>query len=297
MGRRIQDAEMKSVSVIGAGKVGTCLGHALSRKGYIIRAVSDARLAAARESAGIIGQGRPTSSNTLAAGMSRIIFLCVPDDRIEKAVQGLSRSRVAWPGKHVFHSSGLLSSAVLRPLRDKGARTASLHPVQSFARKQAPPEIFKDIYFGVEGDPEAVNLAHRIIHKLGSHTLFLTEKDKPRYHAACNAASNNMAIILDMAFSLLQMTGLDEKQSANVLMPLVKGTLQNVKEIGVAGALTGPVMRGDAGTVARHLEVLEPLPFYRELYVKLSLRALEYAGEKGLPAEKIKALAKILRDK
>jgi len=134
---------MKTVAIIGAGRLGTSLGIALKKNGYPIKALSCLRLSSARESSRLIGEGQPYTDNLKAAGTSRIIIITVPDDKIKKSAEKLASGIPDWEEKLVWHCSGLLPSRILDPLKAKGAMTASVHPVQSFAKKNAAPDMFK----------------------------------------------------------------------------------------------------------------------------------------------------------
>jgi predicted short-subunit dehydrogenase-like oxidoreductase (DUF2520 family) len=288
---------MMNISIIGAGKLGTCLGYALAHKGYRIQALSSRHLSSSALSSKIIGQGKPLTDNIQAACEGKIIFLCLPDEEIVKVAEELFRANLCWANKIVYHCSGLLSSRILKPLKDQGAAIASFHPIQSFSQKDAPATEFKGIYFGLEGDKKALDMAQKIVRQLEGHTLLLKEKDKALYHAACSIASNFFVVLLDMATALLKQTGLSEKKILECLLPLVEGTLRNVNKFDTKAALTGPIARGDLKSVQKHLRALEKFPLYQDLYKKLAAHALEIAGSEKLPRQKIRALKKMLGHK
>lgn len=289
---------MSDVVIIGAGNLGTSLGFALSRKGHRIVSISDKNLSSAQESQEIIGQGKFTEDNRAAAQSGHWIILTVPDDAIEAVVEELAGSEIEWQGRFVFHCSGLLSTESLKPLELKGARVASLHPVQSFPQKNSGPHAFKGIFFGLEGKGEALNLAIDITRQLGGKSIILEARNKPLYHTACSMASNFLVTLLDTATELLIEAGLDESTAPLVLFPLVQGTLQNVKKFDAGAALTGPVVRGDMRSVAEHLQGLDKQPDIRSLYLSLANRTLRIAKrKKSLSAEKIKALEALLAGK
>jgi len=289
---------MKNVCIIGAGNLGTSLGYALSKKGYRIKALSCRRMSSANESSRIIGEGKPSRDNIKTAGCGELIILSVPDDEIEKVVRELASSDIEWEKKFVFHCSGLLSSDVLKPLKKKGAITASVHPVQSFAQKNADPKAFEGIYFGLEGCREGVALAQQIVRKLGSCYLIIQPEDKPLYHAACCIASNFLIVLLDAAVFLLKMLGLEEHEASQALLPLVQGTLHNVKKFTIAASLTGPVVRGDRKSLEKHLDALKDFPPYYEIYLRAVAQAIKIAKrEKKLSSNKIKDLEALLGEK
>lgn len=289
---------MSDIIIIGAGKLGTCLGYALSRKGHRIAVISDKNLSSAQESRQIIGQGRFTDDNRAAALNGHWIILAVPDDAIETVAEELADSDIEWQDRLVFHCSGLLSTESLKPLKLRGAWVASLHPVQSFPQKKPDPHAFEGIYFGLEGKGEALNLVKEITQQLGGKYVILEARNKPLYHTACSMASNSLATLLDTATELLAKAGLDDSTAHSVLFPLVQGTLQNVKKFDAGTALTGPVVRGDVESIAKHLEALGGLPDIRSLYIKMAHQAIRIAKrKKRLSAEKIKALEALLEGK
>jgi len=289
---------MNNVSIIGAGRLGTSLASGLRKKGYIIRALSSRKLSSAKESQKIVGEGKALTDNVRAARLGDLVFLCLPDEEVKKVAAQLASSNVDWSKKLVFHCSGLLPSMILKPLKDKGALTASFHPVQSFAQKKTDPPGFKSIYFGLEGCSRALVSARKIVRKLGGYPLIIKAKDKAIYHSACSLASNFLIVLLDMAVSLLKKTGLNEEKAFQILLPLVQGTLHNVKKFNIGTSLTGPVIRGDQETINSHLKALRAFPSYPETYRKLAEQALEIARrEKRLSWQKIRAMKNLLEER
>lgn len=289
---------MTGISIIGAGKVGTSLGSALAKKSYTIKALSCSTFPSAQESQRIIGQGQPSTDNIQTARSGTILIISVPDDAVEKVVRELESSDIVWAGRSVFHCSGLLPAEILKPIREKGAATASLHPIQTIAKKDADARLFQDTYFSLEGDGDAVSTARTIVLSLGGRPLIIKAEEKPVCHAAFSIASNFFVVLLDTAVTLLESAGLDEDLAAQVLLPLVGGTFQNVKEGPIKSALTGPVIRGDEKTVKSHLDTLEEFPTVREMYRKLAAQALAITqSKKGLDSLKIRELTRLLEGK
>lgn len=289
---------MKSFSIIGAGKVGTSLGKALVDAGYTIKFLSCLTLEEAQESCRIIGQGEPSNNNIHTALNGEILFITVPDDRIKDVVQELDSSNIIWQEKTVFHCSGLVSSGILEPLNKKGAQTASFHPIQSFSQKHAAPSRYQNIYFGLEGEEEAINTAKIIAHDLGGRSIRITSEDKPLFHAAFSMTSNFFVVLLDSAVALLKSSGLSEEKAVQILQPLLEGTVNNISDNRIRTALTGPIVRGDGQTVKAHLSALKKFPEVKDVYRQLANRALEIAKEdKTLTEQKIKELSRILEDR
>jgi predicted short-subunit dehydrogenase-like oxidoreductase (DUF2520 family) len=176
--------------------------------------------------------------------------------------------------------------------------TASVHPIQSFPQKRPLPDVFQNIYFGLEGQTEGLELAKRLVRKLGGKHIILAPKDKPLYHTACTMVSNFFVALLDTAFFLFEQMGFEKDQASQILMPLVQGTLQNVKKFNTTEALTGPAARGDENSIRTHLQALRPFPDSYNLYLKITSQILLFAKkEKRISAKKIKALKALLEDK
>jgi len=281
-------------SIAGAGRLGTALGAALVRRGWRIALIVDTDARAAREGRRLIGAGRAATALGRASRPGDVIIIAVPDGAVGRLAAALAGSGLSWAGRTVLHTSGVLPARVLEPLRRRGALTASLHPVQAFSRKDAPASTFKGITWGVEGDAEAVETAGSIVRGLGGHVLLLSEESKPLYHAACALASNAFVALEWTAAGLLRTAGMGEKDASGILLPLVQGTLQNVKNLGLEKALTGPVVRGDAAAVKKHLEALRGDPAANEVYRVMARQVLRLAKRTGLPESKVKALRRLL---
>ncbi|HAR35815.1 MAG TPA: DUF2520 domain-containing protein [Acidobacteria bacterium] len=286
---------MKTLSIIGAGRVGTALAAALTRKGLNLKYLADPLPGRARQARKMIGQGRATTDNKLAARSAGIIFICVPDDLIPVVVKELQD--LDWQGKYVFHTSGACASDLLRPLSAKGARVASFHPAQTFAGDLPEPGLFKGIFIGLEGQPEAVKLGQKLAARLGAQALLLSAREKPLYHLALSISSNFLIVLLNEVRELLRASGLEEKTILEILTPLLDKTLQNVKKLGIESSLTGPVVRGDLGTVKKHLALTSKQPGLDRAYRALASQALKIAGRRGLNPKKIRALKRLLEQK
>jgi predicted short-subunit dehydrogenase-like oxidoreductase (DUF2520 family) len=286
---------MKSFSIIGAGKVGVALGLALVNKGLRLKYISDCSPDAARRAKKLIKKGKTTQNNRLATQSAEISFICVPDGLIRKVVRELSDLDL--DGHYIFHTSGAVTSRVLRPLSRQGAVVASFHPAQTFATTCPEPDIFRGIFFSLEGDEKAIELGQSLAEKLESGVILISPADKPLYHLACSMASNFMVVLLTEVKDLFELLGLDEQACLEVIYPLLSRTLLNVKELGCEQSLTGPILRGDLKTVKEHLKALSSQPDLEKLYRLMSLEALKMAEKRGLSTSKVKALKRLLVQK
>lgn len=285
---------MREFSIVGAGRLGTALAAALVRRGWKLEVVADRDVRAARATRRIAGGGRATTALAAAAQAKGLVVIAVPDDAVGGVAAALARSGGSWSGRTVVHTSGLLPAAVLGPLAARGAAVASLHPVQAFPRKDMPASIFTGATWGLEGDAAAIKAATGIVRSLRGHVILLSAKDKPLYHAACVMASNALIALEWTAAGALARAGIGAEAAAGALLPLLQGTLQNVKSLGLEKALTGPILRGDVETVRRHLEALEGAPGDQEIYAVLGKRILHLASQRGLPPGRVKTLRRLL---
>jgi predicted short-subunit dehydrogenase-like oxidoreductase (DUF2520 family) len=284
-------------AVLGAGRVGTSLGAALRRAGYRVAAVSCRRPASARESARLVGGAAAFTDLLEAAARGEILFICLPDRGIRGAASRIAAEAETLAGKTVFHTSGALPASALAPLRRRGAAVASFHPVRSFPKKDGSGKLFAGATIALEGDPKAVAAGARIVKALGGRTLRLRPGQKAAFHAACTIVSSYLVVLFEMAGAALKRAGIKGPNAARALRDLAQGTLRNVNSVDTGRALTGPVVRGDAETVARHLRILRGRPLHRDAYDALGRLALGLAARRGLPADRVKALRTLLGEK
>jgi predicted short-subunit dehydrogenase-like oxidoreductase (DUF2520 family) len=268
-------------AIVGAGRLGRTLGRLLAECGFEPSGVSCRRLRSARQAAAYIGGGRPTTENPEAAAAAALVIIATPDGQIAPVARELARGG-AWSRKIVAHTSGALSSAVLDPLARAGAGVASLHPLISVAEPRAGLEDLRGVPFAIEGDRRAVGTLSRLVVALGGRPFIIPRQAKTLYHLIACLLSNDLVAFLSSGLDAAAGLGLDRREAARLYLPLVRGTLQNVVRLGPAKALTGPVSRGDAGTLRLHGEALRTLPTdLRKLHRILALRSTSLALEAG----------------
>lgn len=218
---------------------------------------------------------------TLESIAEGIVFLAVPDGAVAEVAKRVARANTSGAVSFV-HVSGALGLNVLAPLNEAHA-IGSFHPLQSFPSPQ-PPSAFHGITVGIDASTSALERRlGQLARDLGARPRHVGERERKLYHAAAVIASNYVVALVLEAVRVLEAAGWHEQEAVQALVPLIEGTLANVQKSGVAAALTGPVRRGDADTVRRHLEALGDLPTeVTELYRMLGLVALEIAEEGGL---------------
>ncbi len=267
------------VSIVGAGRTGRALGRLLREAGWRLGAVSCRSMRRAREAVAFIGGGRPVERPEGAA----LTLLCVPDEAVGPVARAMTFPR----GAVVAHVCASLGAEVLRPWRPAGA----LHPLRSFADPARAAASFPGTACAIDGDPAAVRLLERLVRTIGGIPLRVRAGRKALYHAGAVFASNYVVAAVDAGLQLLVKAGLKRREGLRALLPLLRGTLENLESAGLPGALTGPIERGDAGTVARHTAALKRFaPELSGLYAGLGRAALRVARRKRpLPAGRLRA--------
>lgn len=244
------------ISIIGAGRVGQTLGRLAREAGYGVGDVLCRSRRSARAAVRFIGAGRPQAFDGARLQPADLLLISTPDDHIERAVILIQANSDKLKGAVALHTSGALSSEALSPLTDCEISTGSCHPLQSFETPARALALVRQSYFCIEGKPRAVRAARRLVRSLGAGHFEVPTDMKALYHAAAVMASAGVVSLLSISLEALARCGLDEKKSRRVLLPLVEGTVANVRAVGTARALTGPARRGDVKTIERNIEAL-----------------------------------------
>jgi predicted short-subunit dehydrogenase-like oxidoreductase (DUF2520 family) len=221
-----------------------------------------------------------------------VVILAVPDDAIPPLAHMLGASGRVHAEQVVLHLSGSRGHEVLQSLAASGAGLGSLHPLQTLVEPDRAPLHLRGAWAAVEGMPRAVETAERLARAVGLRPFRVRAQDKARYHAGAVFASNYFVVVEWVAEQLLRQAGLSEAEAWAALRPLVRGTLDNLVREGPLQGLTGPVLRGDSETVARHLAVL-PEEVAR-LYRELGGTALDLARRRGLDEASVARVAQTL---
>jgi predicted short-subunit dehydrogenase-like oxidoreductase (DUF2520 family) len=291
-----------TVSIIGAGRLGTALALALSKRGYTIKALATRRPAPrARRAAGLMRLPRPLSVAQLELlPPSDILFVTTPDDEIEATAAQLAAlvpaARRRW--RVALHASGALCSKALQPLRDRGLAVGSLHPLVSISDPVAGARDLLGAHYCIEGDARAQRAARAIVRRLEGHAFSISARDKPLYHAAAVVACGHTVALIDLALEMLQRCGLSELRARRALIPLVRSTLDNLSAQPPARALTGPFARADVATIRKHIEALRAFPTCdaKTIYILLGRRALQVAQQNNIDAQALREVARVLKN-
>jgi len=290
------DASQDRIAIVGAGKVGTAVGYLLRSAGFAVVAVADRSPSAVEKSLSYTG-GKPYTLPSEAAKEANIIIITTPDDEIAGICATLSKSGAISPGDKVVHMSGAGGLDLLESARRSGALVASIHPIQSFADIEGAIENLPGSTFGITAQQEIIDWSEELVLILGGTPFLVAESDKPLYHAAACMASNYLTTLMHTVETLYTSFGLTREEALRAFWPLVRGTMKNIERQGTVSALTGPIARGDSGTIRKHLAAFSlKLPQYLRLYQELGVLTVDLGLEKkSLSAERAEALKRLLQ--
>lgn len=294
--------DRQTVAIIGAGRLGGAFGRLLALAGYRVAAVAARTKKSAVEAARFIGAGEPmTDVVKAAAAGAAIVVIATPDRAIREVCERIARGGGFRRGALVVHASGANSLELLASARPSGARRAVVHPLQSIPDREQGVANLPGSFFRIEADPGALRPARQLVAALGGTELPLPKwrpdaHSAALYHAGAVAASNYLVALLAYAARFFQELGAERGLALQAVLPLVRGTLANVERLGIPGALTGPIARGDAQTVAGHLAAMrQRAPDLLALYLQLARQTLPLAREQGgLTAQTAEEIRRIL---
>lgn len=276
----------KKTGIIGTGRLGKNILYYLIEKKVEISGIFNSNQKTSEKTREITGAKIFEDLEKLVKD-SDIIFITTPDDIIEKTATKIAESDIGIENKIFFHCSGSLPSTILSPLKNKGAFTASLHPLQSFAGLSSSKNPFRGIIMGIEGDSEAVDEGKNLAIVLGSRPYTLKTEGKTLYHAAAVIASNYLVTLTDISLYFLEAAGIDREKGLHIITPLIKGTLENIISKGTGKALTGPVARGDSKTIESHRKnIINSIPEMENFYKIMCEHTVKTAKNSGHIGEK-----------
>jgi len=283
-----------AVGVVGAGRVGATLTAALAQAGHHPVAASGVSDASRRRAEALL-PGVPLVEPAAVLENADLVLLTVPDDALPDLVSGLAETGAVRPGQLLVHTSGRYGTAVLDPALRAGALPLALHPVMTFTGSRVDVQRLNGCTFGVTAPGELRMAAEALVIEMGGEPEWIEESARPLYHAGLAIGANHMVTLVAQSMDLLRAAGVQEP--GRMLGPLLGAALDNALRSGDA-ALTGPVARGDAGTVTAHLEELRRhAPETVASYVAMARATADRALANGmLKAEYAEALLGALAD-
>ena len=287
---------MVKTGFIGAGTTGTALAVRFSQKECPVVAVASRTLTSAQKLASLVPNCQICHTAQEVADAAELVFITTPDDIIAQVC-----GEVQWhAGQNVVHCSGAHSVDILEPARKLGAAVGSFHPLQTFADVDQAIENLPGSTFSLEAEEPLLSTLKELTLLLNSNWVELKPGDKVLYHAAAVFACNYLVTLVKLALDLWRDFGVSSKEATRALLPLLNGTINNIENIGLPDCLTGPVARGDSGTIAKHLTALEARsPFLLTTYKELGYQTIPIALAKGKineqKAEEMKALLSLKR--
>jgi predicted short-subunit dehydrogenase-like oxidoreductase (DUF2520 family) len=273
-----QDDGRPVLGIVGAGPVGTALGVAFSRAGWRVGAAASRDPERRRRFASLVPGARTLPEAQGIVDECHLVVVAVPDD----AVASVARTIRLYSGQAIVHTSGVLGAEVLEPSLAAGTQAGGFHPLIAFADVDRAVAALPGATVAVEAEPPLRGLLGEMAASIGAHPVVIPHGAKAAYHAAAVLAAAGTIALLDSIAELGRVADLDESQSLAVYLPLVENTIGNARALGIARALTGPMTRGDVGTLGAHAATLAAhAPAVVALHREVSLRAIEIAERRG----------------
>jgi predicted short-subunit dehydrogenase-like oxidoreductase (DUF2520 family) len=281
------------IGFIGAGTTATALAVRLSQKGCTVVAVFSRTLSSAQKLARLVPSCQVCYAAQEVADTAEIVFITTPDDVIAQVC-----GEVQWrKGQSVVHCSGAHSVDILEPARKLGAAVGSFHPLQTFADVDQAVENLPGSTFALEAEEPLLSMLKKLTSLLNGNWVELKPGDKVLYHAAAVFACNYLVTLVKLALDLWLDFGVSSKEATRALLPLLAGTINNIDKVGLPDCLTGPIARGDSGTIERHLSALKTRsPSLLTTYKELGLQTIPIALAKGqVNEQKAEGMRALLR--
>ncbi len=271
------------VFIMGAGVVGTALAARLVRAGVPVAGLHGRQAELSDAASAISGVLASSGDIPDILNSSDVVIISVRDERIKEVVERLVREKRLGKNQILLHTSGANASGdILAAGRAHVKALGTLHPLVSFADPRLAVEGMRTVAFGLEGDPAAVRVAGKLVALMGARSVVLESKNLALYHAGAVMVSNYVVALADLGRSLLVEAGVPADQALPALIPLMTSVVQNLAQVGLPGALTGPVERGDVSSVERHLDILKKrAPQTVDLYKLIGRDVLRIALQKN----------------
>jgi predicted short-subunit dehydrogenase-like oxidoreductase (DUF2520 family) len=277
------------VAIVGSGSLAKSLGPALRDSGYVITEIISREYPRSRRNAQSLASkvGARAATASTAKLNADVLWFCVPDRDIRSAAASILK-RSPDKIRFAFHSSGALTSRELEVLRKKGLAVASVHPLMTFVPGSSP--FLGGVPFAIEGDAAALKVAHRIVRDLGGKSFSILPARKPAYHAWATMTSPLFLAFLVTLEEAARGAGLTPEDARRKSSPIIRQTLENYLRLGPGRSFSGPIIRGDVQTIAKHLIVLRKTREAGDVY-----RALVHSALRRLPVKNRKEIERLLR--
>jgi predicted short-subunit dehydrogenase-like oxidoreductase (DUF2520 family) len=277
------------VFIIGPGHVGRGLSRAFRASGVEIVGLHGKRPSGVASSTGVLPK---------EMGSANVIIIAVRDPQLDETIEEViaaSRDGRLARGSVVLHTSAIAEPAGLATLGESGFPGGTFHPLVPFGDPEVAAELLRKGWVGIDGENAARNASRRLAGHLGARTLDIPAGKKPAYHAAAVISSNFPVVLASVAGHLLHEIGVPDSSAYQAVESLMSGALANLKQALPDDALTGPIVRGDAETVAKHVRALEKQGSALDVYRALSAAAVEIARYRGVDQKKLAVLTGLLR--
>lgn len=296
-----------NLCVIGAGRVGTTVSYTLAEKelpNIKLKAISSRSMESLNRAKKILGSKAAgvifTRENSKAVSLANCILICTPDDVINSVCSDIFKDKSKdFKNYYAIHFSGSKSLEVLNSARAAGAEIASIHPLKSFASIEEAIKSLPGTIFGITySSTESKKMAEFLVKSLGGEIIEVENNKKPLYHAAACVASNYLVTLINYAVLIHKKMGIKPEDSLKGLMGLVEGTVSNIKKMGTEKSLTGPIARGDVGTIKEHVKSFneffskEDSALYRMMGIETSKIAHQNKWIKESTVDELKEILK-----
>lgn len=275
---------MPRIGFIGAGTVGTALAVRLTEKGYAVTAVASRTLTSASRLAGMVDGCQVYDKPQEVAEAAEMVFITTPDNVIADIA-----TQVKWhQGQSVAHCSGADSLDILNHATEAGAQAGAFHPLQTFASITHALDNIPGSTFALEAEEPLLSTLKEMVLALNGQSIELKPGDKVIYHTAAVFACNYLVTLVKLATDLWQTFDVPPAEATQALLPLLRGTINNLENVGLPHCLTGPIARGDLGTVKKHLAALEArAPALLPVYLEMGRQTISVAQAKGKIDEQV----------
>ena len=290
------DKRSYRIGFIGVGVLGKGLALALAAHNYSVVAAYSRSMSSSHWLANRLEGSQAYATAQELAAISDIVFITTPD-----SVIGDVAASVTWrEGQGIVHCSGSSSIEILESARVQGAVTGAFHPFQTFAGLGSPEDTrarLDGVTFAVSGEGWLLQFLQELAYDLGGQPVDIPDHLRANYHASAVLCCGYLAALLQLAVDSWRGMGFSDTEALGALLPLATATLENIRSNGIPASVTGPVVRGDAGTVLAHLEALSrTVPDAIPVYSALTSTSLAIAEQCGVEASQLEQIRKLIVD-